>query len=148
MPVGEPAPVCSKFGITPGSLRCQWRRGISVSALARLSLHPCLKIHPVTVVSKFHHVVDANATVAVVVVVGLPNGTETVHGRFPVVAEIPTQGLEIRAVLVATENHSLLIGFALVVYLVTLGRQSVFRLVLDLSAAVSKVEVKFSIGPK
>ena len=52
-------------------------------------------------VAAFHDVVDADAAVAVVVVVGLPDGAEGVDGDLVVVAEVLGEGLEVGAVEVA-----------------------------------------------
>ena len=52
-------------------------------------------------------------TSVTVVVVGLPDRTETITAASNCYGN-SAQCLEIRAVLIATENHSLLIGFALV----------------------------------
>ncbi len=101
----------------------------------------------ITVIAELHDVIDADAAVAVVIVVGLPNAAEAVHGRFPVVAEIPTQSLEIRTVLVATKDHALLVGITTIVDLVScLVDDRLAVLVLDLPSRVSEIEVEFPIG--
>lgn len=113
MPVGEPAPVCSRFGTTPGSFRCQCRCGISVSRLAQGSLPAGAgEFILVAVVAIFHDKVDADASIAVVIVVGLPDGAEAVDAEFPVVAEVPAQRFDSTAIQFAAEGHTFLVRFA------------------------------------
>ncbi len=70
MPVGEPAPVISRLGTTPGSFWCQCCCGISVSMLVRGVLPAGAgQSRRVAVVAELHQVIDADAAVAVVVVV-------------------------------------------------------------------------------
>ena len=63
------------------------------------------------IVAVFHHVVDAHAFVAVVVVVGLPHGAVAVHGHFVVIAEIIAEYFHVFEVGIAAEHHALLVFF-------------------------------------
>ncbi len=110
---------------------------------------PTGKLPAITVVAKLHHIVDANTAVAVVIVVGLPDGTEAIHRNFPVVAEVPAESLKIRTILVTTENHALLIGFPTVVHLVAGFVDDRFAiLILDLPSSVAEVKVKLTVRTK
>ena len=44
-----------------------------------------------TVVPILHHIIDTHSTVAVIVVVALPQGAKAVDGHHPVVAKVPTE---------------------------------------------------------
>ena len=66
----------------------------------------------VAVVAVFHHIVDANAFVAVVIVVRLPNRAEAVDAQFPVVAEVPAERIDFAAVQFAAKRHAFLIRLA------------------------------------
>ena len=100
-------------------------------------------------IAVLHHVVDADALVAVIVVVGLPNGAERIHRQFIVVAEVVSQDLDPREVLVQSECEALPIGFAAGDDLVALGiddQPAIGRV--QLPAVIAHVEVEFSVGAK
>ena len=105
------------------------------------------KFTPITVVSKFHDIIDSHAPVSVIIVIGLPNSPKAVHGCFPVISEIPSDCLKIGSILVATKDHALLVWFAFVIHLV--ARQindGLPVLILDLTTTIAKVEVELAIG--
>src|SRR5204862_2352146 len=58
-------------------------------------------------VAKFHHVIDADAAITVVVVVGLPERPEGVDAYFVVVAEIMAEDFEFLAIEIAAEDQAL-----------------------------------------
>ncbi len=102
----------------------------------------------VAVVAELHDVVDAHAFVAVVVVVGLPQGAEAIDGDFPVVAEVPGEHLDVAAIELAAEDHALLVGAVVLIgalHAVDVGDE-VAVLVAELFAGVAKVEVEAAIG--
>ena len=105
------------------------------------------KFTPIAVVSKFHDVIDSHASVPIVVIIGLPDATETVHGRFPIVAEIPAESLEVGTILIAAKDHALLVWFAFVIHFVASQiNNGLAVLILDLTTSVAKVEVELAIG--
>ena len=105
------------------------------------------KFTPITVVSKFHDIIDSHAPVSVIIVIGLPNSPKAVHGCFPVISEIPSDCLKIGSILVATKHHSLLVWFAFVVYLVARHINDRFAsFILNLTTTVTKVKVELAIG--
>ena len=102
-------------------------------------------------VAVVHHVIDAHALVAVVVVVALPHRAERIHGDLVVVAEVVPERLDIARhalfqINVAAEHHALPVGRALV-------RDFIADDVLhDLSVGprefgdrVARVEIKFPV---
>ena len=105
------------------------------------------KFTPITVVSKFHDIVDSHTPVSVIIVIGLPNSPKAVHGCFPVISEIPSDCLKIGSILVATKHHSLLVWFAFVVYLVARHINDwLAGFILYLTTTVTKVKVELAIG--
>ena len=101
----------------------------------------------VTVIAELHDVVDADGLVAVVVVVGLPECAEGIHGDLVVVAEVVAQHLEFRPVRIAAEGHALAVGFAAVVDDVAgaVG-DGIAVLVRNAFARVANVPVELAVG--
>ena len=101
----------------------------------------------VAVVAELHDVVDADGLVAVVVVVGLPERAEGVHGDLVVVAEVVAEDFELRAVGVAAEGHALAVGFAAVVHgIAGEVHDGVAVLVGDAFTGVAEVPVELAVG--
>ena len=101
----------------------------------------------VAVVAELHDVVDAHAFVAVVVVVGLPQGAEAIDGDFPVVAEVPGEHLHIAAIKLAAEDHALLIGAVVLVGAfdaVDVGDEFAV-LVAELFPGVAEIEIETAV---
>ena len=72
----------------------------------------------VTIITKFHDVVDANTTIAIIVIVRLPNSAKRVDRYFIIIAEIETKSFNFTSIKIATENESLSIRFAAAVYFI------------------------------
>ena len=81
---------------------------------------PARAVHfvSVAIVAELHHVIDAHPEVAVVVVIGLPERAEGIHGDLVVVAEVPRERFNFAAVEVATKHHAHPIRLAVVVHFV------------------------------
>lgn len=102
----------------------------------------------VTEVAEFHHVVDANALIAVIIVVALPESAEGIDRDHPVVAEIPAQCFKLGAIHVAAENHALTVGFPVCFYFESgLVHDQLAVLVLNLAAGIAKVEIQLAVRP-
>ena len=100
----------------------------------------------VAVVAVFHHVVDANAFIAVIIVVGLPDGAEAVDAQFPVVTEIPAERIDFAAVQFATKRHAFLIRLAIRDDFISCNVYNQFAIGrMQFVAAVAKVEVKSTV---
>ena len=102
----------------------------------------------VTVVSEFHHEIDPDPAVAVIIVVRLPDGSKGVHRHLVVVPEIPAQGLQFAPIEIAAENQTLPIRFAVPDHFVArlVHNQPGAVRGLELMPAVAHVEIKFSVG--
>ena len=103
----------------------------------------------ISVVAEFHHIVDADSAIAIIVVIRLPDGPEAVHAEFPVIAEVPAERFDAAAVQFTAEGHAFLIGFACCADFVagevdhdlSIGGVQLF-------AAVAEVEVETTIRPE
>src|SRR5262249_5731878 len=103
----------------------------------------------VAVVAAFHDEVDADASVAVVVVVGLPDGPERIDRELVVVAEVVAEDLEVRAVRIAAERHPLAIRSAARVDDVAVDRRDRLAvLVEDGVPGVAVVPIALAVGPE
>ena len=103
----------------------------------------------VTVVAELHYEVDANTLVAIVVIVALPEGTKAVGRNFPVIAEVPAERFKLAAVHVAAKDHSFLIRLAARVHFVASEVDDrLAAAVLDLTAAVTEVEIQLAVRPE
>ena len=86
-------------------------------------------------------------SVAVVVVVGLPERAERVDGDFVIVAEVVPERLEVAAVEVAAEDHALAVGLAAVVDDVAGAVDDRLAvLVVDGVPLVAEVPVELAVG--
>ena len=109
-------------------------------------------------ISVLHHVVDADAFIAVIIVVGLPERAERVDGHLIVIAEIVGQHFEFGTVDVHSENHAVAIRHRIAAGLRArlAGDDGVakhihyFRSIrtMQFLARVAHVEVQFAIGPE
>ena len=112
----------------------------------------------VAVVATLEDVVDADAVVAVVVVVRLPNVSEGVDCHFVIVAEVVPEHLELAAVRITAKNHSAPVGrscvfeaahLAAVEHVVAGGVDDQFAVcVVNESAVVAHIPVEFAVRPK
>ena len=94
IPVGEPEPVCKRFGTTPGSFKCQCRNGIESSHIGSVRL-PAGAGHfiGITIIAILHYIIDANAAVAIIIIIALPEGAITINSYFIIISEIIAQGI-------------------------------------------------------
>src|SRR3954465_9395161 len=112
-------------------------------------LRPAFAVHfvGVTVVAVVENVIDADALVAVVVVIGLPHAAEGIDADFVVVAKIVSEHLEIAAVEIAAENHALAIRIAFVIHFVAVAVDDGRTVrAFDLFSFVAEIEIEFAIG--
>ena len=105
------------------------------------------KFVPIAVIAEFHHVVDPYPQVSVVIVVRLPDRTEAVDRGHPVVAEIPAQRLQLRAIRIAAKDHTLLVRLAAIADTIAGHIDAGFsRRGFELPARVTEIEVEPPIG--
>ncbi len=99
----------------------------------------------VAVIAVLHHIIDAHAPIAVVVVVGLPEGAVTVGRYFIVVAEIVPQHLEMCKIGVAAKHHALAVVFGVDVFSIAVFDRLALA-VLQHFTCIAEVEIEFSVG--
>ena len=104
---------------------------------------------PVTVVAELHHGIDADSSIAIIVVVRLPDAAERIDGDHPVIAKVPRQSFELAEVGIAAKDHALLVrlhrlgdGVARHV-----GQRSPLS-ILELFAFVAEVEIQLPVWTK
>ena len=97
----------------------------------------------VAVVAVFHHPVDADAAVAVVVVVALPEAAKGIDCNLIVIPEVVAENLKVAAIWLAAKDHALSEGVARVVdRLAEAVVQQVAVTVMDRPAGVAEVEIE------
>ncbi len=72
----------------------------------------------ITEVAKLHHVVDAHASVAIVVVVRLPQRAKGIDRHLVIISEVVGEHLHLAAIGIAPQDHSTAIGLAGILHLV------------------------------
>ena len=99
----------------------------------------------VTEIAGFHKIVDAHASIAVVIVVGLPERAEGINGDFVRVAEIMGEDFDAGAIGIATEGHAVLVRVAVIFHDIAGGiDDGVAVLVPELSARIAEIEIAAS----
>ena len=101
----------------------------------------------VAIIPKWHHEVNSGCPVSIIVVVGLPERSKGADANFPIVTEIPCECFEIRAVEVASKDHSLIVGATVCDYRIARFIDDLLAIfIFNLAAVITKIEIKFPIG--
>ena len=103
----------------------------------------------VPIISKFHDIINANPTITIIIIIGLPNCPKAINCDFPVISKVPSKCLKLTSVFITAKYHSLLIRFSLIVHLVSGKIYDWFSIpIFYLPTGISKIKVKLSIWPK
>ena len=100
----------------------------------------------IAIIAKFHDVIDANALIAVVIIIALPDRAKAIDRDLPVIAEVPSEGFDATAIGFATKDQSLLIRFAVLRDHMT-GKigDGLTVFVANLAAVIADVKIKPAI---